>query len=174
VLRKAGPSQSPVLRTNLFVAGYLLVWTAFSAVATLAQALTAHLAWTNPMMEAASPWFGAAVMLAAGAWQFTAAKRACLTHCRAPALFIAEHWRPGATGALRMGVAHGAYCVGCCWAAMALLFVGGVMNLAVIAAITLFVLLEKVAPLGVRGGQVAGALLVLGGLWIAARAATGG
>ncbi|HKY92472.1 MAG TPA: DUF2182 domain-containing protein [Nevskiaceae bacterium] len=171
VLRNAGPSHSPVARTNLFVAGYLVVWTAFSAAATAAQALTAWLAWTNPMMESASPWFGAAVLVAAGAWQFTAAKRACLTRCRSPAQFIAEHWRPGAAGALRMGIAHGVYCVGCCWALMALLFVGGVMNLACIGAIALFVLVEKVAPLSFRAAPLAGAALIVAGVTVAARAA---
>jgi predicted metal-binding membrane protein len=94
----------------------------------------------------------------------TPAKEACLRHCRSPAHFISEHWRPGWAGAFRMGLEHGAFCLGCCWALMGLLFFGGVMNLLWIAAITLFVLLEKVLPFGARSGRLAGIAMIAGGL----------
>jgi predicted metal-binding membrane protein len=109
------------------------------------------------------------LLVLAGVYQFSALKRACLASCRSPVEFITRHWRAGGPGAFRMGVEHGLYCLGCCWALMLLLFVGGVMNLWVIAAITLFVLLEKVAPFGVQGGRVSGVLLVLLGAWVLLR-----
>jgi predicted metal-binding membrane protein len=112
------------------------------------------------MMVSTSPALGAALLIGAGIYQLTPYKNACLEHCRAPAHFIAEHWRPGTRGALLMGAEHGLYCLGCCWVLMGLLFFGGVMNLLWIAAITLFVLLEKLLPFGARGGRLAGAALI--------------
>jgi predicted metal-binding membrane protein len=103
------------------------------------------------------------LLVGAGVYQLTPFKDACLEHCRSPARFIASHWRPGVGGALRMGVEHGAYCLGCCWVLMGLLFVGGVMNLVWIAAIALFVLLEKVVPYGAGGGRWAGIGMILAG-----------
>lgn len=171
VVRKAGPMHSPVRRTYLFVGGYLVAWTAFSAVATVLQAIGAKAALLSPMMETASPWLGAVILGVAGVYQLTASKRACLAQCRQPAQFIAQHWRAGDLGALRMGVEHGLFCVGCCWALMALLFAGGVMNLAWIAGITLFVLVEKLAPMPVRGGLLSGVALIGAALAVAVRAA---
>jgi predicted metal-binding membrane protein len=109
------------------------------------------------------------LLIAAGVYQLTPFKNACLRHCRSPAYFIAENWRPGAAGALRMGAVHGAFCLGCCWILMGLLFVGGVMNLLWIAGISLFVLLEKILPQGVGGGRAAGIAMILAGavmLWL--------
>jgi len=168
---RSGPQpERPVLRAYLFAAGYLAVWTAFSAAATAVQALLARLALVTPMMESASPYMAAAILAVAGAYQWSPAKRACLARCRTPVSFIVERWRPGALGAFRLGVAHGVYCVGCCWALMLLLFAGGVMSLAVIAALSLLVLLEKVVPTGRAGlwsDRVVGAVLVAAALWLA-------
>lgn len=108
------------------------------------------------MMIATSPAFGAALLVAAGIYQLTPLKLACLQHCRAPAHFLARHWRPGPGGALRLRFKHGLFCLGCCWILMELLFLGGVMNLLWIVTITLFVLLEKVIPFGPQGGRVTG------------------
>ena len=106
----------------------------------------------------------AGLLVFAGVYQMTPLKDACLRHCRAPAVFISEHWRPGSVGAFRMGLAHGAFCLGCCWVVMGLLFFGGVMNLLWIAGITVFVLLEKLLPFGVRAGRVAGGAAILAGV----------
>jgi predicted metal-binding membrane protein len=106
------------------------------------------------------------ILVAAGVYQWTPLKRACLTLCRSPVEFISRHWSKGLSGALGMGLRHGLYCVGCCWALMLLLFFGGVMSLAWIAAITFFVLLEKLAPYGEWSARVGGALLVTAGLWV--------
>ena len=175
VARKAERQGTPVAPTVCFVAGYVVAWTFFSAAATVAQWALDQAALLSPMMVSSSPWLGAAVLVAAGVYQMTPAKNACLEHCRAPAHFIAQHWRPGAAGAFRMGLVHGAFCLGCCWALMGLLFVGGVMNLLWIAAIMLFALGEKLLPWGDRAGQwsgvamIAAGVLMAAGPWMAAR-----
>jgi predicted metal-binding membrane protein len=153
--------------TAAFVAGYFLVWLAFSLAATALQWWLEDARVLSKMtMGLRAQWLAGGVLVAAGIYQFTPWKNACLATCRAPAAFLAQHWRPGARGALRMGVLHGAYCLGCCWALMALLFVGGVMNLVWIAVLTLLVLAEKLLPGGRRVGFVAGTLLITWGLWI--------
>jgi len=158
---RSGPEPDrPVLRSYLFAAGYLVCWTAFSAAATALQAGLVHAALLTPMMESATPWLTAAIVLVAGVYQWSRLKRACLERCRTPVAWIVENWRPGSLGALRMGAAHGLYCVGCCWALMLLLFAGGVMSLWRIAALSLFVLLEKLGPFGARGDRLVGGLLV--------------
>jgi predicted metal-binding membrane protein len=149
----------------VFAAGYLIVWLAFSlAAASLQGALEASTLVSATLMSSASRWLSAGVLIAAGLYQFSPLKTLCLTQCRAPAGFLSRHWRPGAAGALRLGILHGAYCLGCCWALMALLFVGGVMNLAWIAALALLVTAEKLLPAGPWVARVAGALLVAWGL----------
>jgi predicted metal-binding membrane protein len=158
--------DSPARRTWAFAGGYVLAWTIFSAVATLLQWALAEAALLSPMMVSASPWLGGVLLVVAGVFQWTPLKRACLDHCRSPLAFIVEHGRPGLPGALRLGLRHGLYCVGCCWGLMLLLFVGGVMSLLWIAAITAFVLLEKLAPHGAQGGRLSGAALVLVGAWV--------
>ena len=166
VMRHSAGVEAPLARTYAFAGGYLLAWAAFSFVATLLQWALAELALLSPMMESASPALGAAVLIVAGLYQWTPLKEACLTNCRSPAQFLTQHARPGVGGALRLGLHHGLYCVGCCWALMLLLFAGGVMSLAWIGAITIFVLLEKLAPFGAQGGRLSGALLVGAGVWV--------
>lgn len=164
VARKAAGRGTPVAPTGSFVAGYLAVWTAFSAAATAAQWALERAALLSPMMVATSPALGAALLIGAGAYQLSPWKDTCLQQCRAPALFISEHWRDGARGAFRMGVEHGLYCLGCCWLLMGLLFLGGVMNLLWIAAIAAFVLLEKVVPAGALGARVSGVVMIVAGV----------
>jgi predicted metal-binding membrane protein len=118
----------------------------------------------SPMMVSRSAGFGAAVLIVAGVYQFTPLKNACLENCRAPAHFMSRYWRTGNIGAFRMGLRLGGYCVGCCWILMGLLFVGGVMNLLWIAAIAIFVLLEKTIPFGDVSGRIAGAAMILTGV----------
>jgi predicted metal-binding membrane protein len=117
------------------------------------------------MMEARNHWFAGALLLLAGAYQLTPYKRTCLESCRSPAAFITRRWKRGVHGGFRMGMEQGWHCLGCCWALMLLLFVGGVMNLWWIAALTVFVLLEKLAPMGVQGGRLSGLLIVAFGVW---------
>ncbi len=165
VARKAEREGSRVAPVSAFVLGYLFMWTLFSFGATLAQWGLEEAALLSPMMVSSSSALGAALLIGAGVYQLTPWKDGCLEHCRSPAHFIAEHWHPGTSGAFRMGLEHGAYCLGCCWVLMGLLFFGGVMNLLWIAAITLFVVLEKVMPFGAGGGRWAGiAMIVAGGL----------
>jgi len=161
VARKAARQGTPVAPTAAFVSGYVGMWTVFGVGATLAQWALDRAALLSPMMVTTSPALGALLLAAAGAYQLTPYKDRCLEHCRASAHFLSRHWRPGAGGALRMGFVHGAWGLGCCWALMGLLFLGGVMNLLWIAAITGFVLAEKAAPFGGRGGRLAGYLMMI-------------
>lgn len=153
VLRKVAPRQHYGASVSAFVLGYVSAWSVFSLGATALQWSLEQLALLSPMMRSSTAIFGASLLIAAGVYQWTLAKDACLKHCRAPLDFIARSWRAGATGALRMGTVHGFYCIGCCWAIMGLLFVGGVMNLLWVAVIAVFVLLEKVAPMGTAFGR---------------------
>src|SRR4030095_10808500 len=123
----------------------------------------------SSMMEATSPAVGATLLLIAGLYQLTPIKLACLRTCQSPLGFLMSHWRNGLPGAFRMGLRHGAYGVGCCWALMLLLFAGGVMNLTVIAALTAFVAFEKLAPFGVYGARIGGVLLIMAGFWMILR-----
>lgn len=148
-----------------FVAGYLLVWLGFSlAAAGLHWGLEREGLISTGMMGSQNRWLSAGVLAAAGLYQLSPLQGLCLDHCRNPASFLSKHWRPGLDGAVRLGVVHGAWCVGCCWGLMALLFVGGVMNLAWIAAITLLVLGEKVLPGGRWVGRAAGGVLIAWGV----------
>jgi predicted metal-binding membrane protein len=156
-------------QTYALAAGYLLVWTAFSLGATALQRALASLLLISPMMEAANVRVSAILLLVAGIYQWTPLKYACLRACQSPLGFLMGRWRNGWTGAFRMGLEHGSYCVGCCWALMLLLFAGGVMNLATIVALTALVAFEKLVPLGRCGARVTGALLVAAGLWMLAR-----
>jgi predicted metal-binding membrane protein len=163
VARKAASQGLPVAPTFVFVAGYLAMWGLFSVVATAAQWGLDQLALLSPTMVSASPVFGAALLIGAGTYQLTSYKDTCLAQCRAPAHFISQHWHAGSAGAFRMGLKLGTYCLGCCWILMGLLFVGGVMNLSWIAAIAVFILLEKTMPFAETGGRVVGAAMILVG-----------
>jgi len=151
---------------SALVLGYVTVWTAFSAAATLAQAALHSAALLSPMMIGTSQYFGGLVLLLAGIFQWTPVKNACLRRCRTPLGFILTEWREGSTGAFQMGLWQGIYCVGCCWLLMALLFVAGVMNLWWIAAIAAFVLIEKLTPAGPMVARAAGFILIAWGLWM--------
>jgi predicted metal-binding membrane protein len=164
---RSGPDPTAGrLRVHAFAAGYVLIWSAFSVGATVVQGALTRTLLLTPMMEIATPRAGGALLLIAGLYQFTGLKHACLRACRSPIGFLTSRWRGGTAGALRMGVEHGLVCVGCCWALMLLLFVGGVMNLWVIGALTAFVLVEKLLPLGAYGTRATGTLLAIGGLWM--------
>ena len=146
-----------------FTAGYVLIWTFFGAAATFLQWALDRAALLSPMIVSTSSFLGAFLLLSAGVWQFSPVKNACLTHCRSPAMYLATHFRPGISGALNLGIRHGMYCLGCCWLLMGLLFVGGVMNLLWIAAITAFVLVEKLLPATLRASNLSGwAMIVVG------------
>jgi predicted metal-binding membrane protein len=163
VARRGHDTWGGYIRTALFVVGYIAVWTAFSALATAAQWALEELALLTPMLKTASPIAGGVVLVAAGVYQLTPAKRACLEHCRTPFAFVTQHWRPGSAGAFLMGLNHGLYCLGCCWMLMALLFVVGVMNLMWVVIIAAFVLVEKIMPAGrLMAGASATALIAVG------------
>jgi predicted metal-binding membrane protein len=147
-------------RIAVFILGYALVWSAFAIAAALLQMELVRLAVLSPELALVSPWIGGAVFLAAGLYELSPLKNRCLDQCRGPAAFIAAHWRPGLAGGLRMGVVHGAFCLGCCWALMLLLFVGGVMNLLWVAALAVLVLLQKLLP-GGRGVPYATSALMI-------------
>jgi predicted metal-binding membrane protein len=165
--RQAALQGKPLAATGFFAGGYLLAWTVFSLVATVGQWLLERAALLTPMMAAADGVVGALVIIAAGLFQWTPAKDACLKRCQAPLGFIQQHggFRRTASGSLGIGFHHGLHCVGCCWALMALLFVGGVMNIVWIAGLTVFVLLEKVIPLGRVVSRLSGAALMVWGAW---------
>ena len=159
--RGEGATSPSVL---LFGSGYLAVWTSFSVLAALAQWALSQAALLSPAMKVASPQIAGGILIAAGIYQLTPWKQKCLAHCRSPLGFLITGWRNGPWGAFRMGFSHGIFCLGCCWALMALLFAVGVMNLIWVAALTAFVLLEKVGPAGVLAGRIAGAALLLFGI----------
>jgi len=167
VVRRA-ESQGRVKRPSAFVAafagGYVALWILFSLLAVALQGTFERVGALSVLMSSRSLLLSGALLIAAGLYQLTPLKSACLSHCRAPAAFIAAHWRPGVLGAWRMGFAHGLYCVGCCAALMLLLFVGGVMNLVWIAGLTLFVAIEKLAPFGAAAARATAMLLVAAGI----------
>jgi predicted metal-binding membrane protein len=161
IKRRQAATENPVFASWLFLAGYLVIWAGFSLVAVSAQWTLEQSGLLSGMMASTSSLLAGAILLAAGLYQFTPIKRACLHYCQSPVLFLSRYWRPGATGALRMGFRHGSYCVGCCWFLMALLFVVGVMNLAWIAAVAIYVALEKLLPHGQWISRAAGVVLIV-------------
>jgi predicted metal-binding membrane protein len=163
VRARRGGGRVPLI-VLIFGLGYLAVWVGFSACATLAQWALHHATMLSPAMAASSPQVGGAILCAAGVYQLTPFKRACLMHCQSPLGFLMTRWRDGMRGALQMGMRHGAYCLGCCWALMCVLFVAGVMNLVWVATLALFVFLEKTGPAGTVVARVAGAAMILLGV----------
>ena len=147
----------------LFASGYLLVWSAFSLLATLLQWGLDEAGLLSGTMAAGNRILAGAVLVAAGAYEWTPLKNTCLAHCRSPIAFLLQHWRQGRLGAVVTGMRHGLFCLGCCWILMALLFVGGLMNLLWVAAIALLVLIEKTAPWGGRMARITGVVLAIWG-----------
>ena len=160
------PAQTPLVASVIFTFSYLVVWGGFSGFATGGQWLLGRAGLLSEMMVVTNPYLGAGLLLAAGIWQLTPLKNVCLRHCRSPLHFLSTQWRPGNGGALRMGLHHGIYCLGCCWFLMALLFFGGVMNLVWIIGLALFVLCEKMVPAGVQFARLTGLVLVCWAAWM--------
>lgn len=160
---RRGGRRMPLI-VLIFGLGYVIVWIGFSACATLAQWALHDTAMLSPAMAASSSQVGGALLCVAGVYQLTPFKRACLTHCQSPLGFLMTRWRDGKLGALQMGMHHGAYCLGCCWALMGVLFVVGVMNLVWVAILALFIILEKNGPAGIVVARTAGAGLIVAGV----------
>jgi len=164
VNRRSRERDAPWVPTAVFASGYLIAWGGFSLAATLLQWWLEQSGWLTMSMASATPWLSGTILIAAGIYQLTPLKHACLRHCRGPVEFISGHWRPGDIGALRMGLEHGTFCVGCCWVVMGLLFYGGVMNLYWIVGLAVLVLLEKILPAGHWLGSLSGiGFLIWGG-----------
>jgi predicted metal-binding membrane protein len=168
VNRNRAARGEPYVPSALFTAGYLLAWVGFSLAATLAQEALERANLISPMdMTTNSRLLGGLLFLAAGLYQFAPVKLACLRFCRSPLDFVVNHWRDGPGGAVRMGLTHGLYCLGCCWVLMLLLFVGGVMNLLWVAFLGVVVLVEKLSA-GPWMGRIGGALMMIYGAWLLA------
>jgi len=168
-VRNRPENAHPVMRIYALGAGYLLVWALFSVGATLVQRFFSALLLVTPMMEPSTLPAAAVLLFVAGVYQLTPLKQACLQSCRSPIRFLGSRWRSGVTGAFHMGIEHGVYCLGCCWALMLLLFAGGVMNLAVVLTLTVWVAIEKLAPFGEQSARLSGALLLGSAAWMLLR-----
>lgn len=166
VCRQRSAHSRPTANVATFVGGYLLVWFAFSVGATLINWILHTQGFLTFKMGHTNNIIGGTLLIAAGAFQWTPLKDVCLKHCRSPLSFLMSKWREGNLGALRMGIEHGTYCVGCCWLLMALLFALGIMNLAWIAVLSVFVLIEKIIPRGELFARTAGVALVAWGSFI--------
>lgn len=168
VNQQQGETQRPLIPTGLFVLGYFLIWTAYSALAAMTQwglhisALLSH----NHVIT--NPLIGGILLTAAGVFQWTPFRDACMSKCRSPLGFLLAEWREGRPGALVMGLKHGLNCVGCCWLLMLLSFVLGIMNMVWMAILTIFMLVEKASPKSQWISRTTGLVLVAWGLWIAA------
>lgn len=160
--RRSNPGKTPYGTAGFFILGYLLAWAGFSLVAVGAQWLLQINDALSGMLAVNHSIIAGMLLIAAAAWQFTPLKQVCLQHCRTPVKFLTQRRRPGNRGALLMGLEHGIYCVGCCWFLMALLFVGGVMNLFWIVGLAIFVLVEKLLPAGRHAGYLMAWVL---GIW---------
>ena len=166
VNRQRRQSQSPFVPVAYLLTGYFVVWTGFSLLATLLQWLLQRLSLLNPEMETTNKVLSGMILLGAGLFQFTSLKQRCLSNCQTPISFIHQHWKDGKSGALRMGVQNGTYCLGCCWILMVLLFVSGIMNLLWIALIAIFVLIEKSLSGTKWVSYVSGTLLIVYGAFV--------
>jgi predicted metal-binding membrane protein len=169
VNRSRREQQRAFVPVSAFVSGYLIIWIAFSVAATLLQWTLHSAALLSPMMSMTSPSVAGALLIAAGIFQFTPWKTACLTRCANPLTLLLTDWREGTRGAIQMGLHHGLFCLGCCWALMLLLFVLGVMNVTWIAALTIYVLIEKLLGRNAWFGRVAGAALCAWGVVLLVR-----
>jgi predicted metal-binding membrane protein len=153
-------------RTAFFVAGYFAIWTVFSVAAAAAQTALSHAGLVSMQMAVTTALLAGSIFILAGIYEFTPLKERCLVHCRSPLEWIPRHMRPGRMGAFRMGMEHGAYCVGCCWVLMLVLFAVGVMNLVWVAAIAAAVLTEKLLPAGRLFSRIVGTALVAWGVFL--------
>ena len=165
-LRQQSEMSHATGRLYGIVGGYVFVWVLFSVGATALQGVLATSRLLTPMMEPATGVAAAVLLSIAGLYQLTPIKQACLKSCRSPIAFLASRWRTGVVGAVRMGAEHGTSCLGCCWALMLLLFAGGVMNLFVVVALTLWVAIEKLAPFGEQSARISGVLLLMTAGWM--------
>ena len=164
-VRKARADGGNLAPLAVFIAGYIVAWTGFSLLAAGLHVWLEAQGAVSPMMVASRPWLTGGLLILAGVYQMSPFKDTCLVYCSHPVRFISKYWRTGTWGVFRMGLFHGLFCVGCCWALMLLLFAGGVMNLLWVAALAAFVLLEKVLPLPKRWGVISGGVLILAGLY---------
>jgi predicted metal-binding membrane protein len=174
VRRRRAATGRVAVPTAIFVLGYLTVWTVFSVLAALAQAWLHSKALLSAAMAPTTPLLGGTLLIAAGVYQWTPLKRACLRACRSPLSFLTTRWREGRRGAVAMGLHHGLYCLGCCWVLMALVFAAGVMNLGWVALVAVAILVEKVAPRGDVVGRCAGLVLLAAGGAVVGRGLIGG
>ena len=164
--RKRATSKNPFIPTAAFFSGYIVVWSFFSIVATILQMGLEHAALLSPMMMSSSAFLTGFILITAGVYQWTPVKNACLTRCREPVWFLSTIWRDGPSGAFTMGLIHGAFCLGCCWMLMLLLFAGGIMNLLCIVLLTVLVLLEKVSRVGQAIGKFSAVVLIVLGVFV--------
>jgi predicted metal-binding membrane protein len=170
--RRRREREQPFVPTGVFISGYLMVWFGFAITATLMQWSLHQGALLSGMMGSAVPLLGGVILVAAGIFQWTPLKNACLKQCRTPLDFIMTEWRDGRKGALVMGARHGGFCLGCCWSLTGLLFVAGIMNLLWVVVIAAYILVEKAAPAGHWLGRVAGLALIGWGAWVLVGALT--
>ena len=170
ISRKFAEQGAPAAPLALFVAGYAAIWTCFAAVAVTLQLLLSQTIALSMMMAVTSTAVGGGLLVAAGLYQMSPLKSACLRKCQTPLMFFARNWQKGYLGALRMGLSHGLYCLGCCWVLMGLLFYGGVMELRWIVGLALYVAVEKLIPVGNRLSRFTGILLIGWGFWTVYRA----
>ena len=168
-MQRRRPERSAPLAVPLFGVGYITLWLGFSVCAALAQWALHEGALLSSTLAAASPRVGGGILIAAGVYQLTPAKGTCLNHCQSPVGFLMTNWRDGARGAFQMGLRHGRFCLGCCWALMCVLFTVGVMNLVWVAALTAFILLEKSGRLGTHVARVGGVVMIVAGILLATR-----
>ena len=168
IKRQRQPDQASIPGTMIFLLGYLIAWSLFSVGATLVQWGLHSATLLSDEMISVSNLFSGMLLLFAGIYQFTPLKNMCISHCRTPLGFLMNEWRDGASGALRMGVRHGFYCIGCCWLLMAILFVAGVMNLLWSAVIAGIVIIEKIMPRpsGEWISRVIGLFVIGWGVWL--------
>ena len=165
-VKKARADGGHLAPLAVFVLGYVVIWTLFSAFAALFQLTLQDIGIVNKMIVGTNPWLTGGLLIIAGGYQLSPWKDQCLRFCQHPVMFITKYWRTGRFGALKMGILHGGYCVGCCWALMLLLFVGGVMNLLWIAAIAIYVLVEKMVPLPQKWGIFSGTVILFTGVYV--------
>jgi predicted metal-binding membrane protein len=169
--RSAAVQQKVFASAGWFAGGYFLAWAGFSLVATAAQIGLRDAMLLTAMLKSANDPLSGIMLVAAGLNQWSPWKDSCLEHCRAPLLFIQRHggFRPQARASLLLGLRHGLYCIGCCWALMLLLFVGGIMNIAWIAGLAVLVLAEKLWSRGRLLSRLVGIAAIAGGLFLIVR-----